>query len=398
MYYKNQAIDVKSTGHDTFAITVPFKNGFRSFESNAAIVAFLKDLPTKIERNEILERICLHFNLSTEEAIAILDKQLLKSDLLLDTDQSTLEKKKHNGVLLFRKKLLGAAPVNNISRLFTLLCSKPIVLLFGAASILFQLWLLMNVSLQQVFNDNLNSRPLTAFLLVVAGLLFHEFGHAASAFRYGCRKVTIGFGWYVIYFVMLADLSESWTLERRKRLLISLAGGYFQSLYIFVLGLLWLTYQSQPCLIAASVLTVYNLLNLNPFFRLDGYWIVSDLLNIKNLREKAAQLAKNLLSRPSDWRISLQKSGYSLGLYTLGLIIFLPLFYSYVFLKLVPYSFANLSNEMNTLFNNTEQFNIGYNLIVMFFNLMILAFAAILIKNLLKKLWKKVPVATVATG
>lgn len=388
MYYKNQAIDVKHTDAQQCTITVPFKNGFRSFETTPALVAFLQDLPFSIARDALLKKIGIYFQVDEQNAVTILEQHLLTSYLVLESEQDTLNKKKSNGVLLFRKQLLNANMVNHLSWLLKSLCNRSFVITFGFLSLIFQIWLLANLSMDEIFSNNADARPLSAFLLIVGGLVFHELGHAASAFKFGCRKVTIGFGWYVIYFVMLADLSESWTLERRQRLLISLAGGYFQSLYILALGTMWLIFEAQSCLIAASVLTIYNILNLNPFFRLDGYWLMSDWLNIKNLREKAAQLSKDLFSSPRRLHLIVAKTPKALTFYTLGLVVFLPVFYGYVFFVLAPYAVAILEFELSSLYYNFANYPLGYNLITVFFSTMILVFCAILPLRFARIFWQ----------
>ncbi len=124
-------------------------------------------------------------------------------------------------------------------------------------------------------------------LIVGIGLLIHELGHAAAAYKFGCRNIDIGVGWYICFFVFYAELSESWRLSRRKRVLIDCGGMIFQS--IFTALLIALQYQSNSIVIfyAIIMLNISFIWNLNPFFRMDGYWIASDLLGIANLRTTA---------------------------------------------------------------------------------------------------------------
>jgi putative peptide zinc metalloprotease protein len=128
-----------------------------------------------------------------------------------------------------------------------------------------------------------------AIALVGVGLLFHEFGHAIAAYKSGCRKVEIGVGWYVIFFVFYAELSESWRLRRKDRLLIDCGGIYFQLIFTTLLIVTLFESDSPVILNAILMLNLSFLWNLNPFFRMDGYWIVSDLLKIENLRGKCSK-------------------------------------------------------------------------------------------------------------
>jgi putative peptide zinc metalloprotease protein len=119
------------------------------------------------------------------------------------------------------------------------------------------------------------------------GVLLHELGHAAAAWRCGARSVSIGIGWYVCFPVAYADLSETWRMSRRARALIDIAGVYLQGLWVAALMACHVLSEHAVFLLAALSASISMLWNLNPFLRMDGYWLVSDLLGIPNLRETA---------------------------------------------------------------------------------------------------------------
>lgn len=125
--------------------------------------------------------------------------------------------------------------------------------------------------------------------LVGLGLLFHEFGHAAAAYKYGCRRVTIGLGWYICFLVFYADLSEAWKLSRKQRVLVDSGGMYFQAIFTSILVIE--QYQTNSAVLFYSILMLnFSFIwNLNPFFRMDGYWLASDILGISNLRTATYQ-------------------------------------------------------------------------------------------------------------
>lgn len=132
-------------------------------------------------------------------------------------------------------------------------------------------------------------------LYIALGFLVHELGHAAAAYRYGCRNVRVGCGWYICFLVFYAELSEAWRLPRKQRLVIDFAGLYFQWLYTACLIALLMYQPSMAIYHAIIILNVAFLWNLNPFFRMDGYWIASDGLGISNLRRCANDLMRNTL-------------------------------------------------------------------------------------------------------
>ncbi|MEL7162822.1 MAG: hypothetical protein AAFN92_18840, partial [Bacteroidota bacterium] len=63
-----------------------------------------------------------------------------------------------------------------------------------------------------------------------AVLLFHELGHAASAYRFGVKPKKIGAGFYLVFPVLFADITEAWKLNRNRRLIVNMAGIYLQLL------------------------------------------------------------------------------------------------------------------------------------------------------------------------
>lgn len=138
---------------------------------------------------------------------------------------------------------------------------------------------------------------IAGLLLVFGGLLAHEFGHAAAAWRQGCRQVEIGIGWYICFVVFYADLSEAWKLSRKQRVIIDCGGMYFQTIYTAILIILYGLAPSPAIFYAVLLMNFALLWNLNPFLRLDGYWMASDLLGVANLREEASRAISGLMRR-----------------------------------------------------------------------------------------------------
>lgn len=132
-----------------------------------------------------------------------------------------------------------------------------------------------------------------AIALGMASTLVHELGHAAACRRFGCRHGNLGFGLYLVFPVLYMEVDETWRLSRNERAIVAAAGMYFQLL--FGAGVLAAGYLHPPFLPlaagAAGIVCLDLATNLNPIFRFDGYWLVSDLLGIPNLRRKSVALA-----------------------------------------------------------------------------------------------------------
>jgi len=138
--------------------------------------------------------------------------------------------------------------------------------------------------------------------------LCHEFGHAFMAKRAGCRVQSMGVAFMVMLPMFYTDVSDAWRVsDRRSRLLIG-AGGVLAELVLAVLALLaWSLLPDGPArtsafMLASATWVTTVLINLNPFMRFDGYFLVSDLLGVENLQARAFALCR--------WRLRESLFGY----------------------------------------------------------------------------------------
>lgn len=128
--------------------------------------------------------------------------------------------------------------------------------------------------------------------------LCHEFGHAFMAKRAGCRVQSMGLAFMVLLPMFYTDVSDAWRVnDRRSRLLIG-AGGVFAELLLAVLALLaWSLLPDGPArtsafMLASATWITTLIINLNPFMRFDGYFLISDLWRVDNLQHRAFALCR----------------------------------------------------------------------------------------------------------
>ncbi len=140
-----------------------------------------------------------------------------------------------------------------------------------------------------------------AILIVLK--VFHEFGHA-----YACKH----FGGYVpemgAFFVMFTPLAyvnatASWSFPRKRdRIIVAMGGMYVELMFAAIAVFVW--YLTNPGLVhniayyvvfIAGIATL--LFNLNPLARFDGYYVLSDFLEIPNLRSQAGAYISSLFKR-----------------------------------------------------------------------------------------------------
>jgi putative peptide zinc metalloprotease protein len=147
-------------------------------------------------------------------------------------------------------------------------------------------------------------RSLVLFAAALVGIkALHELGHALTCRHFGGRCREFGVLLLVFMPTLYCDVSDAWRLRSRwQRILVSSAGMLVELVLASVATLLW--WFSEPgllnslCLRVMFVCSVGTLLfNLNPLLRCDGYFILSDLVNVPNLwQESRAQWQRALWS------------------------------------------------------------------------------------------------------
>jgi putative peptide zinc metalloprotease protein len=126
----------------------------------------------------------------------------------------------------------------------------------------------------------------------------HELGHAYTAKRFGCRVPTMGVALLVMVPVLYTDVNEAWKLQaRRQRLAIGMAGVTAELACAALALFAWSSLpngagRSVAFLVATSTWLTTVLLNASPFMRYDGYYVLSDWLEIPNLHNRAFVLAQ----------------------------------------------------------------------------------------------------------
>lgn len=154
------------------------------------------------------------------------------------------------------------------------------------------------------FVDTLTPSGFAAyFVALVVTKSLHELGHAFTATRYGLRVAHMGLAFLVMWPLLYTDTGESWRLRNsRQRLAIASAGIVTELAIAGLATLAWNFVPAGPlrqaCLFLGTTAWVLSLaINASPFMRFDGYFILSDLVDMPNLHERAGALARAWLRR-----------------------------------------------------------------------------------------------------
>lgn len=255
----------------------------------------------------------------------------LKSLGILDSNKFIAKKKKY---IWLSFTLIPQNIVDKISSFFTFLFFRKIFFIFFICIA----FLAILFSLKLTKSDLINFITLKNILLYIPlGYLskfLHEFGHASAIRNYGLKPGTIGFGFYLLSPVFFADVTMCWRLKPTKRIIVNIAGMYFQILLSVILAIIYFLTFNKWFLITSMLNSISIIPNINPFIRYDGYWILSDLLGLPNLKDKSLAKLKLFLS----WLSSPKSKTFPLSK---GLDFFL-FFYS-IFNRLMIFVFVTIA-------------------------------------------------------
>jgi putative peptide zinc metalloprotease protein len=203
------------------------------------------------------------------------------------------ERKKY---LYFRMRLLPHAFVYPVARKLAVLFRKPIFSLLASFIVLAHVVAYFFVIPGQHLNiNNLSGTPLLEVTLItILAAFLHEFGHASALARHGCNRLEIGLGLYLRFPVLYTDVSEAWRLAPLQRALVDVGGLYFQNLTVILLLGLFFWFHSVTCLYAIILIDLSLSFSMNPFLRMDGYWLMADLFGIFNPRKQSIAVLKYL--------------------------------------------------------------------------------------------------------
>ena len=163
------------------------------------------------------------------------------------------------------------------------------------------------------------------YLSIILIKIFHEFGHAFACKRFGKLNGAGGqvhaMGIMFLVFVPLpyVDASSSWVFRKKwHRAVVGMAGVLVELAGAAVAAIVWANTSTGTLhIIAYNIMFVASvstlIFNANPLLRFDGYYVLSDLLEIPNLGQRSKNYMYYLV-RKYFWAVKgLQNPANSLG-------------------------------------------------------------------------------------
>lgn len=131
----------------------------------------------------------------------------------------------------------------------------------------------------------------------------HEMGHALALRRYGCEVPEVGVNFFLFVPMPYVDASASHRLVNRwQRARISMAGIAVELALAAAAALVWLAVEDGWVRQVAFVVMTLGgvstlLLNGNPLMKLDGYYVMCDVLDLPNLAQRSGRMLSYLARR-----------------------------------------------------------------------------------------------------
>ncbi|HTN77728.1 MAG TPA: hemolysin D, partial [Pirellulaceae bacterium] len=174
------------------------------------------------------------------------------------------------------------------------------------------------------------------YLAVTMGVVkvLHEFGHGLSCKHYGGECHEMGAMLLVFTPALYCNVSDSWMLPNKwHRAFIGAAGMYVEVFLASIATFVW--WFSEPGFVnqvALSVMFICSvstvMFNGNPLLRFDGYYILMDLLEIPNLRQKSTEVLRRFLfekclgvEQPENPFLP-QKYKFFFGMFTVAAVVY----------------------------------------------------------------------------
>jgi putative peptide zinc metalloprotease protein len=191
--------------------------------------------------------------------------------------------------LRYRTGVISADVTWRIAGFFRLLFTRPAWVTLVAAFLAVDVWILAQGDvLGRMESAVVDVARQPGLVLVLLGLTavftaFHECGHVTACRYGGARPGGIGVGLYIVWPAFYSHVTDSYRLDRVGRLRTDLGGVYFNTIAMLTLGLCYLGTGETWLLLALVSMHTQTVWQFLPNLRLDGYYILADLVGVPEL-------------------------------------------------------------------------------------------------------------------
>jgi putative peptide zinc metalloprotease protein len=183
-------------------------------------------------------------------------------------------------------------------------CFTSAFVMSSAVLILFAFGLTL-LNEDQITRDAANLYGVGTLVLIWLALfavdLLHELAHGLTCKRFGGEVHELGFMLLFFQPAFYCNVSDAWLFPRKMaRLWVTFAGVYSELCISAVAALIWRvtapgTWINAVALVIVGTSGIRTFFNFNPLIKLDGYYLLSDALEIPNLRMRSFRYLRAMI-------------------------------------------------------------------------------------------------------
>ncbi|MBQ9983798.1 MAG: hypothetical protein IJP29_04340 [Lachnospiraceae bacterium] len=148
-------------------------------------------------------------------------------------------------------------------------------------------------------NESLGVSIFVSLPILLISIVLHESAHAMVASYYGLTPSNLVFGFYAnLSSMFYLKIPGIYTLTKKEKLVVWSAGIY-TNLLLSAISVLFAAFGEGTVLTIANLCMVMNLsfvfCNLSPLLPLDGYYLLSTIINQPNLRKNSFGMFKDII-------------------------------------------------------------------------------------------------------
>jgi putative peptide zinc metalloprotease protein len=249
---------------------------------------------------QIAERVSQSYGktVSADNVATLVDK-LRPLGVLAGRDGSNPDVQKSDPLLglKLRTQLLPPSVVRVVAKLAQPLFWPPVVVAVVAALVAVDVWLFFVHGLGQGLRATVQQPAvfLLVFGVIIVATAFHELGHAAACSYGGAKPGGMGAGVYIVWPAFYTDVTDAYRLSRGGRLRTDLGGVYFNGIAVLVVAGCYALTGYDPLILICFLLQMLVLQQMLPLLRLDGYYVLSDLVGVPDLFRRIGPVLRDAL-------------------------------------------------------------------------------------------------------
>ncbi|MDR2408174.1 MAG: hypothetical protein LBE13_08695 [Bacteroidales bacterium] len=328
----------------------------KHFEISSSVAELIDILKQSDSLEEIASILTVRQNkiFTQEDVCFLIDKCIVP---IIKNDNPTKKK-----TFIYERDIIPSEKISIVSEKLKKLFFPPIVVIFLICIVILEVLFFVSTDFDYQTLGHIGLFEITGILLFyIFSSLFHELGHASACKYFKSIHGNIGFGLYLNFPVFYTDVSGIWKLSRKQRLIINMAGVYFQMIYLCPFIIFSFIFPDNIIIRHFVLIVNLNLLfTLNPFFKFDGYWMMSDLLGVPNLRKRGMEylafIYKKIRKFPIQQKpflLTMKTKGKRIMIiYSMIVNIFMGIYFCYFLPRFIYSFFSTFPLEFSILIKN----------------------------------------------